>query len=185
MLKDVYNYLFLIYLCPLDALGRCRNLRRGPRAAQPCPGAPTQQHLQLTPPKTLWFVCICQKGIYCSNAWLLLPALPAAQLLSWFNDCRLQCWLNSAQQGNGGKPHWDNLRKTRIIKMARRCWLLEAKPILWVCCCTFAWKKNKNWSSCCTRFLSRWAAPSEAVHPSGKQLWCLAQSWFALLLAWA
>lgn len=27
--------------------------------------------------------------------------------------------------------------------MALRCWLLEAKPILWVCCCTFAWKKKK------------------------------------------
>lgn len=28
--------------------------------------------------------------------------------------------------------------------MARRCWLLEAKPILWVCCCTFAWEKKKK-----------------------------------------
>lgn len=57
--------------------------------------------------------------------------------------------------------------------MARRCWLLEAKPILWVCCCTFAWKKKKNWSSCCTRFLSRWAAPSAARSPVWKAIMLL------------
>lgn len=77
--KDVYNYLFLLYLRPLDALGGCKEPEVGTQGSSATSHAGLQplRHPSADTPKGLLFLSICQQGSYSSNAWLLLLALPA------------------------------------------------------------------------------------------------------------